>query len=58
MSYFGCGDPGYGDQRGDHMDIGELERIWESEPLEEPELNPEEPQPDPPQREQEPVPEP
>ncbi len=40
------------------MDIGEPKRVWESEPLEEPELIPEEPQPDPPQREQEPVPAP
>jgi hypothetical protein len=40
------------------MDIGEPQRVWESEPLEEPLVIPDEPTPavPQPQREQEPVP--
>lgn len=38
------------------MDIGEPQRVWESEPLEEPVVIPEEPALPEPQREQEPVP--
>jgi hypothetical protein len=38
------------------MDIGEPQRIWEVEPIDEPAAVPEEPIPADPRREQEPVP--
>ncbi len=42
------------------MEVGEPQRIWESEPLDDPALIPEDPRPEPlePKREPEPVPAP
>ena len=49
---------GYSAAEEQNMDIGEPKRVWESEPIEEPFMVPEEPNPvaPEPQREQEPVP--